>query len=265
MTASELARQLHARKHSGYFMACCPVHGAAGGDRNPSLSIWDDGGRVALNCHAGCDWRTVVQALGLTSDDLGHSADRSWRKRIKTAAVRPAEARKPLGKQEATYRYTDERGELVAEKLRFEGKVFLWRKPQVGGGWIWKIDRETLPLYMLHELANTQACVLTEGEKDVETLRALGLVATTAPNGAKSWRPEFAGHFKNKRVYILPDSDAPGVKYAHEAAKAILPVAKMVRIVYLPDGKDVTDYLTRHAPKELGKLMRTPPCKSAKN
>ena len=27
MTASELASMLHARRHSGYWMASCPVHG----------------------------------------------------------------------------------------------------------------------------------------------------------------------------------------------------------------------------------------------
>lgn len=257
MTARELGDRLHGRKHSGYYMACCPVHGAAGGDRNPSLSIWDDGGRVAINCHAGCDWREVVKALGLTSEDLGHSSDHGWRRRIKTSAVRPAGARKPLGDPEAIYRYTDAHGELVAEKLRFPGKVFLWRKPKLGGGWDWKMDRAALPLYMLHELAHARICVLTEGEKDVETIRRMGMVATTAPNGANSWRPEFAQQFKSKRVFILPDSDAPGIKYAHVAAKEILPFAKSVRIVYLPDGKDVTDYLSRHTASELGKLMRT--------
>ncbi len=257
MTARELSDRLHGRKHSGYYMASCPVHGAAGGDRNPSLSIWDDGDRVAINCHAGCEWREVVKALGLTSDDLGHSSDHGWKRRIKTIAVRPAGARKPLGNVEAIYRYTDEHGELMAEKLRYEGKVFLWRRPQAGGGWLWKIDRAALPLYMLHELVHAKTCVLTEGEKDVETIRGVGMVATTAPNGAKSWRPEFAQKFKGKRVFILPDNDAPGIKYAHEAAKAILTFAKSVRIVYLPDGKDVTDYLSRHTASELGKLMRT--------
>ena len=265
MTARELASRLHARKHSGYYMGSCPVHGAAGGDNNPSMSIRDKDGKVKLHCFAGCDGREIVAALGLTFGDLGYKGDPNWRNRIRTAAVRPAVRRKPLGVLENTYRYTNECGELVAEKLRFEGKVFLWRKPKIGGGWDWKMDRGNLPLYMLHELAAAKTCVLTEGEKDVETLRSLGMVATTAPNGAKSWRPEFAERFQGKRVYILPDSDAPGVKYAHEAAKHILPAAKMVRIVYLPDSKDVTDYLTRHSPAELGQLMRGKPCKPARS
>lgn len=256
MTARELASRLHARKHSGYYMACCPVHGAAGGDHNPSLSIRDRDGKVRLHCFVGCDGKEIVNALGLTFHDLGYESDPAWRNRIKASVVRPAGHKKPLGTLEATYRYTDERGELVAEKLRFEGKVFLWRKPQAGGGWIWKVDRENLPLYMLHEVVNSKACVLTEGEKDVETLRSLGMVATTAPNGVKSWRPEFAQYFANKKVWILPDSDKPGIQYAHESAKAILPVAKSVRIVYLPEAKDVTEFLATHPASELGKLMR---------
>jgi hypothetical protein len=203
----------------------------------------------------GCEPIEIVKSIGLTFSDLGYSSDPQWKQRIKTQVVRPSGARKPLGKPESTYRYTDERGELVAEKQRFEGKVFLWRRPQAGGGWVWKVDRQHLPLYMLHELVKSKACILTEGEKDVESIRKLGMVATTAPNGAKSWRPEFAQWFAGKRVWILPDSDLPGKQYAHEAAKAILPLAAMVRIVYLPEGKDVTDYLEKHSPVELRALM----------
>jgi hypothetical protein len=237
-------------------MACCPVHGAAGGDRRPSLRIRERNSRVYLDCFAGCDGKAVVEALGLSFHDLGYKSDPDWRKRIQTKAVHSAGKREPLGKQEAIYRYTDEHGELIAEKLRFEGKIFLWRRPQAGGGWLWKVDRSTLPLYMLHEIVPAKACVLTEGEKDVETLRSLGMAATTAPNGAESWRLDYAHWFANKKVWILPDSDPPGLRYAHQAAKQILTFARRVRIVYLPEGKDVTDFLRAHSKDELGKLMR---------
>ena len=45
-------------------MAPCPAHD----DRKPSLSLGDaSDGKALVHCHAGCDQRTVIAALG----DLG--------------------------------------------------------------------------------------------------------------------------------------------------------------------------------------------------
>jgi len=43
---------------------------------------------------------------------------------------------------------------------------------------------------------------LVEGEKDVDNLRATGLVATTSPGGANNWRPEYAQYLQNKHVVV---------------------------------------------------------------
>ena len=47
--------------------AKCPAHE----DKRASLSIAEgDDGRVLLHCHAGCQWKAVAFALGLSGKDL---------------------------------------------------------------------------------------------------------------------------------------------------------------------------------------------------
>lgn len=46
---------------------CCPAHD----DHHPSLGVMEgDGGRIVLNCFAGCQPRAICGALGLTLADL---------------------------------------------------------------------------------------------------------------------------------------------------------------------------------------------------
>jgi DNA primase len=54
------------RMGAGRYMACCPAHD----DKNPSLSIRDDGERVLIHCFAGCDSQDVIDAVGLRWGDL---------------------------------------------------------------------------------------------------------------------------------------------------------------------------------------------------
>jgi putative DNA primase/helicase len=262
MRASELARLMKARKSSGGWMACCVVHD----DSSPSVSITEKNGTILIHCFAGCSTRDILSTLGLTFRDLGRRSGTEWKKRAQTSSVKPAGKKKTLGKQEAIYRYTNEHGELVAEKIRHEGKIFLWRRPQAGGGWIWNIDRGNLPLYMLHEVAGAEVIYLVEGEKDTERLRDIipyknrGYIAvTTAPNGALSWRDEYVRWFAGKKVVIFPDSDTPGLAYADNASKILLPIVTSLRVVSVAPDKDVSDYLKNHSPAELGCLIRSTP------
>ena len=64
MTAEEIARALGGHRAGSSWMAHCPAHD----DRKPSLSLGDaSDGKTLVHCHAGCDQRTVIAALG----DLG--------------------------------------------------------------------------------------------------------------------------------------------------------------------------------------------------
>ena len=49
------------------YMACCPAHD----DRNPSLSIKDTGGgKLLINCLAGCETLDVLGAIGMDWEDV---------------------------------------------------------------------------------------------------------------------------------------------------------------------------------------------------
>ncbi len=55
-------RGITVRRSGVGWSAKCPAHD----DRNPSLSIaTGDDGRCLVNCHAGCETKDVVSALGL--------------------------------------------------------------------------------------------------------------------------------------------------------------------------------------------------------
>ena len=56
--AAGLERVRWSGRHS--FTACCPAHH----DRSPSLSVTEDGQMVLVHCHAGCDHKSVLDALG---------------------------------------------------------------------------------------------------------------------------------------------------------------------------------------------------------
>lgn len=262
MTAKQFADILRAQKHSGYWTAKCPAHG----DRHASLSIRQGKyGKVLLRCFTGCPTESILSVMALSFGDLYLDADReAWLQKKREAesrcpSIKTPNSRKAFGPLEATYTYTDERGELVAEKQRREGKLFLWRRPQAGGGWLWKVDRASLPIYRLHEVVKASVVLLVEGEKDADNMAKLGICATTAPNGAKSWKPEYAPLFAGKKVFIIPDSDKPGVAYAGMAGKQIAEHAKFVRIVSVWPAKDVSDYLLNHTPAELSALMKAKP------
>jgi hypothetical protein len=104
---------------------------------------------------------------------------------------------------------------------------------------------------------------ITEGEKHVDRLRELGLVATTSPMGAGKWKDEYAGWLKGRHVVILPDNDDPGQSHAAKVGRSLHGVAKSVRMLELPglDYKgDVLNWLALgHTAEELMDLARKVP------
>jgi hypothetical protein len=114
-------------------------------------------------------------------------------------------------------------------------------------------------LYMLPELRNDMAerpdevVFITEGEKDTETLRGLGLIATTNPNGALHWNTAFNAEFMGREIVVLTDNDENGRLRGERVIRELRAVANSVRVVELPDlpeGGDVTDWLEAGRTKE---------------
>lgn len=169
MTAADIAARLHGRKSGADWLAYCPAHM----DKNPSLSLRDVDGKVLVHCHAGCDQRRVIEAL----DARGLWPERQRVQRVDRSAVA------------ATYDYRDEVGQVLFQVVRTEPKGFFQRHPDGQGNWINKKAKRQV-LYHLREVLEAPIVFVVEGEKDAETLRAQGFVATTNAGGASAaWLP----------------------------------------------------------------------------
>lgn len=220
----------------------CPAHD----DIHPSLSVKVTDGTVLLHCFANCPQDAVLDALAVRGIEL--------RRGRLPAPTEPADV----------YGYCDENGKLLFQVVRFPGKRCRQRRPCPQGGcgdkgcsrdpdgscWHWSVSGARLVPYRLPEVIKAvhdgRRVYVVEGERDVESLRALGLAATTAPGGAGKWRPEFCEPLRGARVAILPDNDPPGKAHAEDVARSLQGVAAEVRVGELPElppKGDVTDWL----------------------
>jgi Toprim-like len=152
-----------------------------------------------------------------------------------------------------SYDYTDENGDLMYQIVRLVPKRFLQRYPDGQGGWIWKKHKRQV-LYRLREVMEAPIVFVVEGEKDVETLRSHGFVATTNAGGAEApWLPEFTATLRGREVILIPDNDQAGRKRVVKIARALFRQAARLIVLELEGGaKDVTDWFDRgHSDLEL--------------
>lgn len=153
----------------------------------------------------------------------------------------------------ATYDYHDESGELLYQVVRFEPKAFRQRRPDGAGGWIWKLGDMRRVIYRLDRLLESDPLAtvyIVEGEKDVQALETLGLVATCNPQGAGKWsyvddcaRTALAG----RNVVIIADRDQPGREHAADVAARLRDVVSTARIIEATIGKDAADWISAGA------------------
>ena len=220
MSARDLLHKFANVKRGGDgWTARCPAHD----DEHNSLSIGEGaGGRLLLHCHAGCSFEAVCAAAGISGS-------------LASQIV-------------ATYDYLDETRALLYQSVRFHPKGFIQRKPS-GAGWAYKLNGVRRIPYRLPELLTadpSERIYIVEGEKDVDTLVSLGLVATTNAGGAGKWRDEYSEHLRGRHVVIIPDNDDPGRKHAEQVAHSLRGVSATISILELPDlppKGDVSDWL----------------------
>ena len=225
MNAETIARELRGRRSGAGGVAKCLAHA----DGNPSLSITERDGKLLVKCHAGCSQADVVTAL---------KARGLWPEREQTT---PSAAPVIV----ATYDYRDEAGELLYQVVRYAPKNFKQRRPDGAGGWIWNLHGVRRVLYRLREVLEAPIVFIVEGEKDVETLRDWGFVATTNAGGAEApWLPQFTATLGGHECILVPDNDRPGWKRAETIARALLGHAARI-IVFNdlpPNIKDISDW-----------------------
>jgi putative DNA primase/helicase len=151
----------------------------------------------------------------------------------------------------ARYRYADRSDNLLFEVIRYlkanGEKEFRQCRPDARGGVVWDLNGIERVPYRLPKILSAETVYLPEGEKDVHTLEAWGLVASCNPGGTGQSKlyAEWAEYFQGRHIVILPDNDDPGRKHAAAVAAALLSAAASVRIVELPGlpaKGDVTDW-----------------------
>jgi putative DNA primase/helicase len=149
----------------------------------------------------------------------------------------------------ATYDYTDAAGKLLYQAVRFQPKDFRQRRPDPdkAGEWLWNLKGVPATLFKLPDLLAAitagRSVFIVEGEKDVLSLTGIGLAATCNSGGAGKFPTSMASIFTGANVKILPDNDAPGQKHGQDVAKKLKKYAASVKVVAMPSGKDVSDWI----------------------
>jgi hypothetical protein len=225
------------------------------GDSNPSLkinskkNIWacfvcgEKGTPWALAAFiAGLDPREKrpVKAWlierGLLAGERGNKSQKAKR----TDAVR----RRLL----ATYEHRDSHGNPVARMLRFEPKDFSWQRWS-GNNWLDGLGSVKVPLYRSPEIVGEPFVLVTEGQKDADAGAAIGF-ATTTSGGTGTFRADHADALREKDICILADADEAGRDHAQKVAQCLYGKARTVKMLELPDAKDLFEWIERGGTKE---------------
>lgn len=240
----------------------CPNHE----DKQASLSVNYSPGdeKTLIYCQAGCDIRDVLEQVELNVNDL-------FDKELEKKSVKRQDTN-----IEKIYKYVDADGKMLFEKVRTKDKQFFQRRI-INGAIVWglengeytetfngsnewsKKDRPTtkkhFPLQkpilynlpkVIEAVKNNYWVFICEGEKDCQTLKDMGFIATTGSNGAGKgkWLENYSEYFKGATVIILPDNDPPGKAFGEEIKKSVKKYAYSIRTIVISDVEkgDISDW-----------------------
>lgn len=232
---------------NGYSTKCpCKDHS----DKNPSFSISQaNDGTILLHCHAGCSFETICEELGVTPSQLFlNSKDPNAINRY--------------------YVYHDNNVFPLYRKGKTPNKKFSFERFE-NGNWIPGLNNCQRVLYNLPEITKAirenRPIAIVEGEKDAETLRKLGYVATTNDTGAgkNKWQKSHSCMLKNAHVLLFFDYDHAGVDHRDNIIDQLKGHVASLKLVNLPgyeiapkNGKDVSDWLKEgHTSSDLKKII----------
>lgn len=223
-------------KRNGEWIYLCPLHA----EENPSFALNPEKGVYKCFICGGGSVKELAERLGVAPPGRN-------------------------GTEAAAYSYTDEAGVELFQGVRFnDPKGFKQRHRDGFGKWVWNLQGVRRVLYRLPEVLTAVTAgsrvFIAEGEKDVETLRALNLAATCNPMGAGKWETGYTESLRGAvEAVILPDHDRPGMKHAKQVANALHAAGIPTKVVPLFDGDlpenhgpDVSDWLADgHTPEDL--------------
>ncbi|MDE5754978.1 MAG: AAA family ATPase [Oscillospiraceae bacterium] len=160
-----------------------------------------------------------------------------------TPAQKKSGNRQKIGERTHIYRNSDGSifGKKVVNKFSDGSKNALWflfdpatNSFQTKAG----LSGRKAPLYNAAALHHNQnnpdmPIVIVEGEKDVETLANMEILATSLPNGGQSrqWHELYNNGLQDHDIIILTDNDKTGETYGETVAKNVSRIARSVKII----------------------------------
>ncbi|MDE5755022.1 MAG: AAA family ATPase [Oscillospiraceae bacterium] len=151
--------------------------------------------------------------------------------------------RRKIGERTHIYRNADGSifGKKVINKFSDGSKNAIWFlfNPEINGfNQKSGLSEKKAPLYNADTLYCNQdnaecPIIIVEGEKDVETLATMEILATSLPNGGQSrqWHDLYNDGLQNHDIIILTDNDKTGETYGENVAKNVSRIARSVKII----------------------------------
>jgi DNA primase len=241
ISAYYIARLPDLRQRGTEWRGPCPVH--RGKDDN--FSVNPKNGLACCHSQCGRGWNVLQLEEALTG--------RTWPdSREEIFSIMGRSAQPTALREVATYDYTDAKGEFLFQVVRYEPKRFKQRRRVVklngtSIGWEYNVKGTRRVLYRLPKVLAADQVLLVEGEKDAGNLERLGFTTTCnsggACTGAGKWLKNYTESLEGKCVVIFPDNDEPGKKHADIVTQAIRHRVKELKVVTVPVGKDVSDWI----------------------
>lgn len=204
-------RKVTARGQSA--RAKCPGHD---GDSDDSLAVRQVEDSALLYCHGGCDLEDVLAAMGMTKADL-------------------------YDEPRTTYEYRDHDGSTARRVFRTfdgKGKKTFRQAGDTGANILFRLPK------VIEAVRNGEVIYLVEGESDVIALESIGVTATTAPQGADSFKKVDVAPLAGASVVAVIDKDDAGKKWATQVEERLTGVAGDLTFVQAAEGKDSRDHIS---------------------
>lgn len=253
------------------------------------IALKNDGGIVAgcRTCGSSYGLNTMLADLGLNKMDFIEKSETYFSKENLIKYIKENNTGNVTKqgdnwivdedyKFDNAYFYTDERGTLVAVKIKYKlvnpaadkkSKKFVQRvirENKILAASVETVDK--LPKQYIYNAPAVQHAIregyyvyLVEGEKDADTLIYNGLCATSFATGAGSMFDDYKSQLRGAKLIICGDFDEPGRKHVEKVRKFLYnEVEKMYVVEYLPElskldnaKADITDWINAgHTVKE---------------